>query len=110
MNSIVSPWRCVKKLLPLMVLAFPPLLAIGEEPPTDVASIRVAKLNLPTGQPTHPIDPALEMVHSSLQTMRQRVDDYSAIFVKRCRVEGETAASPVCQIEDPQSQSWPLAE
>ena len=36
----------------------------------------------------HPIDPALEMAYSSLQHIRANVDDYTAIFVKRCRVDG----------------------
>tara|TARA_R110002049_G_scaffold305056_2_gene501044 strand:+ start:5150 stop:5995 length:846 start_codon:yes stop_codon:yes gene_type:complete len=36
----------------------------------------------------HPIDPALKMAYESLQHIRANVDDYHAIFVKRCRVDG----------------------
>ena len=39
-------------------------------------------------RPPHPIDPALEMAYASLQHIREHVNDYSAIFAKRCRVDG----------------------
>lgn len=40
-----------------------------------------------TSQP-HPLDPALELAKSSLQHIQSNVFDYTALFVKRCRVDG----------------------
>jgi hypothetical protein len=59
-----------------------PLLANGEE------VIRIARLDSGRALTPHPIDPALEIVTDSLKHVRSNVDDYSALFVKRCRVNG----------------------
>ncbi len=37
----------------------------------------------------HPLEPALQMARQSLQHIQENVRDYSALFVKRCRVDGE---------------------
>lgn len=40
-------------------------------------------------QAPHPLDPALEMARASLQYIQANVDDYTALFVKRYRMDGE---------------------
>lgn len=40
-------------------------------------------------QRAHPLDPALQMAHKSLRHIQANVDDYTALFTKRCRVNGE---------------------
>ena len=40
-------------------------------------------------QAPHPLDPALEMARASLQHIQANVDDYTAQFVKRYRMDGE---------------------
>jgi hypothetical protein len=37
----------------------------------------------------HPLDPALAMTRESLEHMQNNIQDYTALFVKRCRVDGE---------------------
>ncbi|WP_160149338.1 DUF1571 domain-containing protein [Roseiconus lacunae] len=39
--------------------------------------------------PSHPIDPALEIAQKSLAHVKNNIDDYTALFAKRCRVGGE---------------------
>ncbi len=50
---------------------------------------RVAKVNdpVPGGGPAHPLDPALEMAQAALIRMRESVDDYTAIMIKRERTK-----------------------
>ena len=59
------------------------LIANGEEPSL------IARLPSPSLERVHPLDPALEIVRDSLQHCQANVDDYTALFVKRCRVDGE---------------------
>jgi len=40
-------------------------------------------------QTPHPLDPALEMARASLQHIQENVDDYTALFIKRYRMDGE---------------------
>jgi hypothetical protein len=61
-----------------------PLLANG--PDQDV--VRVARLSAPHRPTKHPIDPALAIASSSLGHLQDNIEDYTAIFVKRCRVDG----------------------
>lgn len=72
-----------KWLLAITLLTLMPLLASGE----DVE--HVARLDPPSHSSRHPIDPAIEIAMESLRHVRSNVDDYTAIFIKRCRVGGE---------------------
>lgn len=74
--------RCVR-ILALTLVALTPVLANGQEPD------RVARLTAPTAELSHPIDPALEIARASLDHLQSNVDDYTALFVKRCRVDGK---------------------
>lgn len=69
-------------LLALILIAVMPLLANGQE--ID----RIARLALPKQDLAHPIDPAMEIAHASLKHVQTNIDDYTALFVKRCRVGG----------------------
>jgi hypothetical protein len=46
-----------------------------------------AMLLQPKASP-HPLDPALEMAQASLKNIQQNISDYTALFAKRCRVDG----------------------
>jgi hypothetical protein len=37
---------------------------------------------------THPLDPALQVAHASLQNIRQNIADYTAIMIKREQIDG----------------------
>lgn len=69
-------------LLAHVFIALTPLLASGEEVE------RLARLSSSRPALGHPIDPALEIVTASLEHVQANVDDYTALFVKRCRVAG----------------------
>ena len=49
---------------------------------------QVANVPADTLNDQHPIDPALDIANASLQYMRENIVDYTALFVKRCRVDG----------------------
>ena len=54
-------------------------------------AFRVAKSEAamaPTAAP-HPLDPALQIAHHSLQHIRANINDYSAILIKRELIDGE---------------------
>jgi hypothetical protein len=51
--------------------------------------VRIARSHPAGGSIPHPIDPALEMARASLQHSQAEVKDYTGLFVKRCRVDGE---------------------
>ena len=70
-----------KRLLALLFLGLTPLLANGQ----DV--IRVARLSSPKLETRHPIDAALEIARESLRHSQANINDYTAVFVKRCRVD-----------------------
>jgi hypothetical protein len=68
------------------------LLATGREVNAQLATANIAPpaSESPTAQPpeSHPLDPALQMARESLQHIQANIDDYEALFVKRCRVDG----------------------
>ncbi len=70
------------RLIIISLLATAPLLANAQEVQ------QVARLSLPPVERQHPVDAALEIAEESLQHVRANVDDYTAIFIKRCRVGG----------------------
>ena len=69
-------------MLALTLAAIAPMLACGE----DID--RVARLSTPKPDLRHPIDPALEIARESLENVRANIEDYTAVFIKRCRVDG----------------------
>ena len=48
--------------------------------------IQVANVSSETPRNQHPIDPALEIARASLLHTQEQIQDYTALFVKRCRV------------------------
>ena len=59
-----------------------PLLANAQQ------VMQVASVGAPQPKVEHEIDPALRIARESLQHIRTNVNDYTALFVKRCRVDG----------------------
>jgi len=57
----------------------------AEEPAN---SPRIARRSPSEPLRSHPLDPALELAQSSLEHLQSNVHDYTALFVKRCRVDG----------------------
>jgi len=51
---------------------------------------RVAKVEsvIPANSPAHPLDPALLVAQAALDRIRQSVDDYEAVMIKRERIRG----------------------
>lgn len=55
---------------------------------------------LPDKRPkSHPLDPAIAMARKSLQNIRDNVDDYTAVFLKRCRIDGELPETEYARIK-----------
>lgn len=57
-------------------------------PAADNQIALAANTGVPESTGGHPLDPALKMARESLQHIQDNVDDYTALFVKRCRVDG----------------------
>lgn len=66
--------------------------AAAGEPEAGQPAARISRLPTATdrgtsvARATHPIDAALEIAQASLRYLEQDVEDYTAMFVKRCRV------------------------
>jgi len=71
-------------------LAAAPLLADESADGLREPIHRVAKVNnpIPANGPAHPLDPALLVAQTSLDRIRQTVDDYTATMIKRERIRG----------------------
>ncbi|OYP36407.1 DUF1571 domain-containing protein [Rhodopirellula sp. MGV] len=67
-----------------LLVADPPAVSHSHELDATPVSFRKADLDLRT----HPIDPALRLAEESLRHVRANVNDYTALFAKRCRVDG----------------------
>lgn len=66
--------------------------ALGQEPRTGLTEpvVRTAK-NQPVATPDgvpHPLDPALKLAYASLNHIRATIHDYTAILIKRERIDG----------------------
>lgn len=81
---------CLQCLLWALAL---PSISLGQQaaPKLD------AELHPP--QTTHPLDPAIEMAKASLHHIQANVDDYTALFAKRCRVGGELSKTELARIK-----------
>ncbi|MCO8122303.1 DUF1571 domain-containing protein [Stieleria sp. TO1_6] len=66
-----------------VIAAMAPAMALAQ-PTSPAAMVPVSFKH----QTPHPIDPALELAKECLEHSQTNVDDYNALFVKRCRVEG----------------------
>ncbi len=61
------------------------------QPPADGVNepvFRVAKVSSPTREHAHPLDPALSRAYDTLSHIRQNVVDYTAIMIRRERING----------------------
>lgn len=74
---------CALWLAVMLGIVMAPMVVVGQEAPPEP---RVASASL-NPQAAHPLDPALEMAQASLQNIQANVQDYSAVFIKRCRVD-----------------------
>lgn len=63
-----------------------------------IRNIPNAQLN-PTGRPVHQLDRAIKMAHEGLTNMRSNIRDYSAILVKRERVNGGISDPSYVQVK-----------
>ncbi len=74
------PWSGM--ILAAVVLAILPQMATAQiDLPTSVDA-------LSDEQESHPIDPALQMARDSLSHIQSNVQDYTALFIKRLRIDG----------------------
>jgi hypothetical protein len=66
----------------LIGLSVAPSVSLGQQ------ALPVSSILPRQSQQPHPLDPALQMTVQSLQHIQTHVNDYTALFVKRCRVDG----------------------
>lgn len=85
MNRSVAPIRGSELLLTLGLLVGLSGSATAQQ------AMPVSRVDR-TASPAHPLDPALAMARESLDHMQREIHDYQALFVKRCRVDGELPA------------------
>ncbi|TWT76358.1 hypothetical protein CA13_68520 [Planctomycetes bacterium CA13] len=64
------------------------LVGLAVEPAAAQQATVVSNITNRTRNAEHPLDPALAMASKSLENFQANVKDYSALFVKRCRVNG----------------------
>lgn len=79
-----NPFPCwyASCLTSICLLAIPPLTASGQQ-----GSVVAESVAHSTGK--HPLDPAIEMARNSLKHCRENIRDYTAVLVKRNRVDGQ---------------------
>lgn len=65
-----------------MLMAQPP--AVGADEPV----FRVSRVNSPSRENVHPLDPALHLAHNTLSYIRENVHDYTGILIRRERIDG----------------------
>jgi len=82
MNRLTRPSFRSSLLVTFLGLGAMPQVTMGQE----LAPNSSAVLHPP--QTSHPLDPALQMARASLQNIQENVHDYTALFAKRCRVDG----------------------
>jgi hypothetical protein len=80
-------------LVALVGLGMPQATAQGQQT-IPVSSILPQKRPAP-----HPLDPAIEMAQNSLRYIQENLQDYTALFVKRCRVNGQLPAMQYANIK-----------
>ncbi|QEG43262.1 DUF1571 domain-containing protein [Roseimaritima ulvae] len=69
------------------------------EPVARVSRVPAASAATNGDVAPHALDPALRIAEASLQHIRDNIADYSAIFVKRCRVDGELPELQYAQVK-----------
>ncbi len=65
--------------------------AVGQEPPEGGPAepvYRISKNDATRPEAAHPLDPALQIAYASLKHIRENIVDYSAIMIKRERING----------------------
>lgn len=66
------------------------LVVLGMSQTAQAQKSIPASGHLPPKRPaSHPLDPAIAEAQESLRHIQDNVDDYTALFLKRCRVDGE---------------------
>lgn len=63
---------------------------LAGDPPTNLSEPvhRVAKLDSIAATAAHPLDPAIQFAHETLKYVQDNVVDYTAIMIKRERIDG----------------------
>jgi hypothetical protein len=92
MNYWTKPFCLWLAVCTIQGLEMLPSVALGQQ---VVPNIGVA----PQQQPAHPLDSALRTARASLQNIQANVGDYSALFVKRYRVDGELSEMQYANIK-----------
>jgi hypothetical protein len=81
-------------------LAMATVLGFGATPSMSHGQQVVPNIGVaPHQQPAHPLDSALRTARASLQNIQANVGDYSALFVKRFRVDGELSEMQYANIK-----------
>ena len=91
-RPLPSPLARILMLILVVGLAGPSTLSAQQALP--VSSITRSQPQTP-----HPLDPALKMTRDSLKYMQQEIHDYTALFVKRCRVGGELSPMTYAEVK-----------
>lgn len=78
----LGDWFDGRKTLFLLLVTVPVVARC--QPPIQ----QVANVSDPPQESPHPIDRALQYARASLQLVQSDMEDYTALFVKRCRVAG----------------------
>ncbi len=97
MRPINKP-MAVALLAPAILLATS-LLATAQESAQATRLAQVARLDRALPNLAHPLDPAIEIAKNSLRHVQENVDDYTALFVKRCRVDGDLPPLQYCKLK-----------
>jgi hypothetical protein len=93
----INKWRSAAVLgLGLSVIAAPASMGQQPAPPAGNGAVaqpvaRVSKNEIPVAAiaAPHPLDPALDLARQSLGLMQSQITDYTAVLVKRERIDGE---------------------
>ena len=83
MNRLTLPSRSWFAMVTILGLSAVPPVTFGQQELPRYASLPQKQ------QAPHPLDPALRMAQASLQHIQANVADYTALFVKRFRMDGE---------------------
>ena len=90
-------------LIGILLAAMAPATVGGNEAPRNRDELTEPVLRIATASPAkpqrHPLDPALDMARDGLEIMQESVVDYTAILVKRERVNGQLGEHEYIQLK-----------
>jgi hypothetical protein len=83
MNRLIFPSCSWFAMVVISGLGAATPVALGQQVLPQTSAIQQQQ------QAPHPLDPAFELARASLQHIQENVDDYTALFIKRYRMDGE---------------------